>query len=370
MKKNLFFLILIALFFALPSALAQHRVKAEGTATIHNNLIDIARDKAIENAQRNAVERAVGVMISSSTEVENYQVKMDRILSESQGFINEYKILSENRAENQYKVVIDADVGLGKLKDRMKAINLVMVRKDKPRLMIIFTDREPKDVIAEASMAKSFLSRGFRIIDAQVINNARERNGLPKMVSDSRETAKAAHDYGAEIVILGRTEATSTLFTISGVDMHSNKVIVSVKIMNADTGEIIATDSEIASAPGLKGDFKAVTEQASGALAKKMMNNVLERWSSELANTVTVNLMVSGLGSYEDLLKFKELLSTDVKGFKQLFQRTYQNGIVELDIEIKGNTQSLADDLAAITLNDRHVKILEITPNRIKAQAL
>jgi len=74
---------------------AQTRIEAQGAATIHNNMVDVARDKAIDNAQREAVEKAVGVMVSSFTEVENYQVKMDQILSESHGFINTYKVLDE-----------------------------------------------------------------------------------------------------------------------------------------------------------------------------------------------------------------------------------------------------------------------------------
>ena len=72
---------------------AQDKIRATGTATIHGGALDIARDRAIDNAQRNAVEEKVGVMITSFSEVENYQVKMDQILSESKGFINTYKIV-------------------------------------------------------------------------------------------------------------------------------------------------------------------------------------------------------------------------------------------------------------------------------------
>ena len=80
------------------------------------------------------MEEKVGVMITSATEVENFQVKMDQILSELKGFINSYEIISEGKAGNSYKVQIEADVGAGRLRDRMAAIDLIMVRKSKPRL--------------------------------------------------------------------------------------------------------------------------------------------------------------------------------------------------------------------------------------------
>jgi len=364
MRKAIYAIILAMFFLPLATVQAQYKIKAEGMATVHNNLLDIARDKAIDDAQRRAVEKAVGVMVTSISEVENYQLKLDRILSESQGFINGYQIVSEKRSGDQYIVVIEADVGTGRLKDRMTAINMILIRKAKPRLMVIFDDQAQKDAIAESSMAKFFLSQGFKVHASEVLKSRSQRSGL----SDDRQAAKIARGYGAEILVIGRAAAASNAFNISGIEMHSNKVIVSVKVINADTGEILATDSETASAPGVKDDIKVIAEKASVTLARKIMDNVLERWSSELANTMTVNVVLSGLGSYEDLQSFKDLLSLEVKGFKALYQRSYSKGTVELDLEIRGNTQGVVDDLAAMKLDGRKIRILEIAQNSIRAQ--
>jgi hypothetical protein len=48
-------------------------------------------------------------------------------------------------------------------------------------------------------------------------------------------------------------------------------------------------------------------------------------------------------------------------------QRSYAQGQVELDLEVKGNTQGVADDLSVLKLNQREVNIQEITQNSIKA---
>ena len=334
-------------------------------ATIHKNLVDIARDKAIDNAQRNAVEKAVGVMITSTTAVENYQVKLDQILSESKGFINSYRILSEMREGDAYKVVLEADVGIGKLKDRMAAVDLIMTRKSKPRVMIVMADDAQKDAIAEAAMTKYFLSQGFRLVDAGKARTGRIQERLQTAALDSREVADIAHRYGAEVIILGRVETTAKSFRMGDVEVQSYEVAVSGKVINGDTGEVIATDTKTG-----KGEVKTVTEQAASDLARRMNEDILEKWSAELANSATVTLLVSGLDSYEDLLRFKEILSAEVKGFKDVFQRSYTQGRAELDVEIEGNAQTLADDLAAITMNERKVKILEITQNRVAAQLL
>jgi DNA-binding cell septation regulator SpoVG len=362
MKRFSFFLVICVGFLFPAVAAGQEKVRAEGMASIMNNRVDIARDRAIDSAQRNAVERVVGVMVSSSTEVENFQVKMDRILSESKGFIKSYKIVKEGKEGDVYEVTIDAVVETGRLKDRLEAIQLILARKSKPRLMILFNEQVQKDAIAEAAMARYFMSQGFKLVDAGVARKNRDVQDLHDS-ADRQQMTSIAQRYGAEVLILGRVEAASKSFKMGDVEVQSSDVAVSVKVVNGDTGEILASDSK-----SRRGEFKTVTEGASVDLAKQMKEEILERWSSELTNTVTVKLIVSGLQNYRDLSRFKEILNTEIRGLKEMNQRSYARGQVELDLEIKGNTQNVADDLSAITLDQKKVSVLEITQNRIKAR--
>jgi hypothetical protein len=365
MKKLIFIIAAVTLsfLFTLIDVHAQDTIRAVGMATIHKGAIDIARDKAIENAQRNAVEEKVGVMITSVSEVENYQLKLDQILSESKGFINSYKVISEKRQGKNYKVTIEADIGVGKLRDRMSAVDLIMLRKSKPRLMFIFSDRDQKDAIAEAAMARYFLAQGFKVIDADSAKKIKGYEQLRNLTSDRTGIKKIAHRYGAEIIILGKVEVVTKSFKMGDVEISGNEVMVSGKVINGDTGEVIATDSKVR-----KGEVKVTTEEVAKELAKGMKEGILERWSSELTNVATVTLEVSGLKSYRELSRFKELLSAEAKGVKHVLQRSYRGGEVELDVEIRGNTQSLADDIAAITMNGRKIKIVNITQNKIEAK--
>ncbi len=345
----------------------KQKVRAVGMSVIHNDLLDIARDKAVDNAMRTAVERVVGVMVTGSTEVENFQLKLDRILSESKGFIDNYKITSEKRSGDSYEVSIEAEVVTGRLQDRMKAVELVMTRKSKPRVMVIFSEQAQKDAIAEAAMSKYLLSKGFKLVDAQTVKKGRGDMNITSTSGNEKILSALAQRYGAEIVVAGSVDAASNSFTVSGIEMFTNKVNVSAKVINGDTGDVIATDNESLSAPGPKGDIRKITEDAVGKLTGKIVEETLERWSSELTNTLTVKLIVSGLGDYQTLLSFKDHLPLVVKGFKTLYQRSYQRGEADLDMEIKGDIQGLADDLAALVLNGKKLKILELTPNKIGA---
>ncbi len=369
MKRAVIFLALVFFAVSITPVYAQQKIRAKGMSTISKNFIDIARSKALSEAQRNAVEKAVGVMITSATNVENYQVKMDRILSESQGFISSYKIISEKRTGDNYEVEIEAEISAGKLRDQMTAINLIMVRKSKPRVMLIFTGTTSRDAVAEAAMSKYFIAQGFRLVDAQTIKKNKDYERLQD-AAEQKALSGIAHRYGAEIIIVNTVEAVSNPFKINDVEMNHNKVVISGKIINGDTGGIITTDAEQKAAPGMKGDFKALTDEVARKLARTLVDNVLENWSKELANTATVKLVVSGLTSYSDLQEFKSLLAEEVKGFKAANQRYYSRGKVELDLEIEGDADAVAHDVAQITVKNKKIKVLEISPNRVEAVLL
>jgi hypothetical protein len=343
------------------------KVRAVGMANIHNNIIDIARDKAIDNALRNVVERVVGVMVTGSSEVENFQLKMDRILSESKGFVENYRLLSEKREGDNYEVTIEAEVGTGKLQDRLQAMDLLISRKSRPRLMVVFNEAGQKDAIAEAAMSKFFLAKGFKLVDSSIVKKSRGEFNVAVSATNEKALSNLARTYGAEVVISGSVEAVSNSFTVSGIEMFTNKVNVSVKVINGDTGDVITTGSESKSVPGAKGEISRITEEAAGKLAGKILEDTLERWSSELTNTTTVKLLVSGLDEYQDLIGFKDQLPLILKGFKTLYQRSYQQGTVDLDVEIKGDIQGVADDLSVFVMKGHKLKISAITQNMVKA---
>ena len=369
MKKTVIFLVLAIFAVSIAPAYAQHKVRAKGMATIQKNFVDIARSKALDEAQRNAVEKAVGVMITSATSVENFQVKMDRILSEAKGYIISYNIITEKRTGDNYEVEIEAEISQGRLRDKMTAINLIMVRKSKPRVMLVFTGTASKNAVAEAAMAKYFIAQGFKLVDAQTVKKNKDYERLQD-VAEQKTISGIAHRYGAEVIIVGTVVATSNSFKINDVEMNHNKVVISGKIINGDTGSIITTGAEQKAAPGMKDDFKGLTDEVATKLARNLVDDVLENWSSELANTATIKIVVNGLNSYSDLQEFKALLAEEVKGFKAANQRYYSRGKVELDLEIEGDAEAVAHDIAQITIKNKKMKVLEISPNRVEAVLL
>src|SRR5205814_360474 len=60
---------------------------ARGEAAVLSDDKPAARQKAIDDALRRAVEMAAGARVTSTTEVKDFQVRMDQVVTHAQGFV-------------------------------------------------------------------------------------------------------------------------------------------------------------------------------------------------------------------------------------------------------------------------------------------
>ncbi|MBI4620387.1 MAG: hypothetical protein HY739_09540 [Desulfobacterales bacterium] len=125
MKKKiaLYLLVLLTLNLYFINTLAQAEegtdvetieVTVSGMGAITEEGIADARKAAINDALKLAVEQARGVMVSSNTEVNNFVIVKDDVLSKCRGYVKNYRILDENKLDKDkaYRVSIVANVAL------------------------------------------------------------------------------------------------------------------------------------------------------------------------------------------------------------------------------------------------------------------
>ena len=82
-------------------------VEAEGIAPLSANLGQ-ARQNAVNDAQKRAVESVVGVYVSAASLVSKAQMLEDNITSQTEGYIQDYKIIKEKKDNDFYRVNIKA----------------------------------------------------------------------------------------------------------------------------------------------------------------------------------------------------------------------------------------------------------------------
>jgi hypothetical protein len=387
-RSTIMLFILTTVFFAVASNTnaPAMEVTAKGYGTIYGNDKAAARDRALEDAQRKAVEQAMGTMISSESITQNYQLIDDRILSLSSGYIKTYRIVSESAAGGELEIEIAAEVGMEKLNDSLQAIKSLIRRMDKPKIMVLIAEQSIREEgqtdadkdsgsvvlsatnlgIAENALIEYFRVKGFDFVDRQALAGRIEVADPLTLVNDNERIRKIAKLTDAQVVIFGQAQSR-TGGMVSGI--YSGQANISLRALKTDTGEIIAASTAHAAVPFVDpstANTKALA-QAATRISRKLMDQILRQWQKESGGTRNVALTIKGV-SYAEVRKFRTWLPKYVRGIKSVHQRKVQGNIAELDIDMQGSAQNLADELSEKKFNDKTIEVLDLLPNKVNIE--
>lgn len=125
----------------------------QGNATIENSNINSAQKKALSDAFRNAVEKGLGVYIKSQSQVENFELKKDEILTRAEGYVTEHEILKESENGQIYTVTIKAKVAVDRIgSDFKKLVGRVKTQMGNPSIAFVLTTWEKKGIKSSVSL--------------------------------------------------------------------------------------------------------------------------------------------------------------------------------------------------------------------------
>ncbi len=112
---------------------------AEETTVIGEGMADAdlknAREIALTDALRRAVEKGVGQKIISDTAINNYQLTYDRVFTSAVGYVREYWIIGESSDQKLYHVTVRAKVGKDKVNDK-DVLQMLVQRMNSPRVVV------------------------------------------------------------------------------------------------------------------------------------------------------------------------------------------------------------------------------------------
>lgn len=365
------------------SAVAQETksVVAEGVAAIQDNARDIARDAAIEDAQKRAVEQAIGILIDSQTQVENYQLISDNILSQTKGYIKRYNIASETVDSGLLRVRINAEVALGRLTEDLTGIGILLGRMHMPRTMIMIAEQnighewnawwwghsDQTDMgVVENEFIDVFTQKGFEFIDHATAARDIKVTAAYKIQDLTAAQARTlGNQADAEVVIVGK--ALSKLYGEVGGGMKSVQADLSVKAVRTDTGQIIATVTTHGAGVHITPETAGITaiRKAASEAAEELMGKILAVYAKETGGTRPVNITVTGLNKTQ-FVKFKDVLRNQVRGIKNLHERSFNGTTAKISVDSKNSAQILCDELVLKDFGAFSVEIVSSTPNALE----
>ncbi len=361
-------------------------VDVEGYAVIDAGKKDVARENALQDSFRRAIEQVVGVMVEAKTVVSDATLLQDKIYSKSAGFIKTYKINSEVFESTACRINIKATVSKVRLVKGLNDIGLLMKKMGKPRVAVIMTeqnigndapsgslgDGSVNAGIADSVIYEVLAKKGYNLVDRETLVALAKREGVLSAngtISSNEAAIQVAAGGGAEVVIIGQAVAKAGSSALSGSNMRSSQATVTARVVDVDTGQLIATNS--ASSKSANVNSTAGGGEAIASASKKLIENlnrqILAKWKLKVAGTRLVKLNIKDI-EFSDISKVKELLRERLKNVEETVERGYRDGTLNLDTEVSGTARELAEELTNTKMDGYVFKIISYTVNTLNVQ--
>ena len=355
-------------------------VIAVGEAAIGAGGEQVAFEDARRAALREAVEQGVGVLVSSSTRMHNFEIVADDILAESVGYVCEYEVLERGETDDgTYRVALEAVVDLGGLHRDMAALKLALHEAGSPRLLCVGTEiatqggrqQEHKWGVLQTALASSLESAGRGVFD-MVASPA--EGDLPDAwgSADTAMTADVAVRRGFDIVIQGvaRVEEVDVPIPFSGArlpttGLQSAMGRVEIQAFWADTRELITTVS------GLGRGADTAFAAASATAIHRAVESVLEQLLEGLAAGVRTraygdrDLQMVVRAPAAELHQFERDFPDRMQAVVALIPRSYESGEAVYDVRARGAAFEIARELSAGRMPGVDVEIVEVSASAL-----
>lgn len=356
--KNLGISLAAVLFAASnPAWAAEETVEVTGVAAVVNDDVAHARDKAIDDAKRRAVEQVAGAQVSSQSITENFQLVEERIYARASGFVRRYEIKSEFKdPDGTYQVKVKATVDAGSV-----AEHLDQLFKVKPRVIVLIAEQNvgassssywwgQKGYASEMDLMMNSLigewqPKGFKFVEPGLLKGklkVTKAMQKPDITDDDVLTLSKGVD--AEVAIVGKVVVTDAGPVMEGVKMRSFHAVGNLRVLNVDTGEVIAVADEGATAAHIDGNQggRLAIKALAKTLAPTLEKNILGKWTAEAASAQSLELVVKGLAGSAQVNRVVQYLKTEVRGVEAVDMRRKKKGQVYFDVRFRGDGLELS----------------------------
>ncbi|MFP4520894.1 MAG: hypothetical protein ACLFQK_01985 [Fibrobacterota bacterium] len=319
-----------------------------GTIKVESEGYGPSKSDALLEAKREAVEKGIGTVLISQTEIKNFELNKDVILTETKGSVLDYEILHEEKqTDGTFYVKINADVSLASIKKDLAALKILLESMDKPRMMVVISEENGDN--AQNMIVDYLSSKSFDLVDAGVVAALMQNDDeLIKKATegDAAAASKIGAQNGAEYILVGKVNGSlGSNPYLQNSQMKSGQASITAKVINCSNARIIASKSTDGAAVHIS-DQVAIARASKKASEKLMDEQLFEQivssWQDMLNNGMSLSLTVVNVSDFrtqkavQDVIKeFPDIVSMNKRGFG--------GGKLLLNILFKGTPDSFAE---------------------------
>jgi len=347
---------------------AEKTVQADGTSFI-------SKDDAVRQAQRAAVEKAVGVFIHAQTEVENYQVKKDKVLARTEGYVTRFTILDTKESDGIFTVSVNAVISLDKIKDDLMAMRILLDSMERPKVMILIEEQYVgmDDIgmrLAETEISAFLGAKGFDLVDQMQLEKARASDQSRQALAGNVAAAQSLGlNSGAQYVILGKAVVQDIGEAFPGSGMKSLQAGMQLKILQTQSGLVLGSvvkNGVAAHISPLTGATKALHIAGRKAVNEYVVDTITNSFQDYLNNGAPLKAHITGVGTfkqYKRIVGAIDILDRIISSKKEGWNKA--GGILILDLRFRGTSEELAEMLDGLDVDGNQLEVVDFAPDRV-----
>ena len=348
-------------------------VRASGLAAVVEGDLATAFTQAKRTALREAVEQALGTLISSHTRVRNFAVIEDDILSRTAGYVREFAIVEQGPVDSTtYQVVVDAKVSLGDLYRDLDAFNLVIEAAGNPRLVCVGRERIVVDGIPNPSSWK--LAAG-EIVD--VLQRYSDRLDVAVFEqpggADLAQMQEQARRQGDMVIVadIDIEPARGIPIPLAGKSLESAGIRTAIAHLNlhvswSDSRETVAVLEGVRKAADSSLDTAARKAVRLGLndLADELVRRIVGDWREKAYSGRLLRLEIEG--NPPAVAVFERELPLRIGAIEKLYPRIVESGLARYDAQSKSAGFQVARELSAKGLEGLDLEIVKVSLNAVR----
>jgi len=283
------------------------------------------RQEAINNGIRAAVEKALGTLVKSDTQVSQGKLVWDRIASASAGYVKKYDVVAEGKdpVGDGYKVKLAVTLDDSKLKSAVDEFledpkaqrTFQETRFDDRKIVVVYQPRTGFDLPADSKGVQTVMDLiqdklagyGFRVfLPDQIV---RIKGRTTEMVGDEETAINLARQEAAEAAVTVSFDAAKNP-TSDGYNLIL--CTLTLKAFDTSTGELFANVQDRDKTITRGGEYGIEDGVARAAIkvgpktVEKLTTKIVERFSTKRAKFVTLifrNTSVANQDKMEGILE-------------------------------------------------------------------
>lgn len=344
--RNLPPILLAACLLFIPAAFATQ--EPSGDFTVESEGYGNTRDEALLLAKREAIEKGIGTVLVSETEVQNFMLRKDVVITQTSGSVRRYETLQEQQQpDGGWQVRIRAVVSLDSIRADLAALKILLESMDKPRMMVLI--QEEGGAYAESAVVDYLRGKGFDLVDpaqTAALMNKGDQLIERAVQGDPVAAAKIGADNGAEYVLVGKvtkSQVANPLLRSSG--MVSGQASLTAKVVNCSSGRIVASKSASGASPHIAADVAQA--EAAGKAARKLMDAqlfeaIVASFQDTVNNGVNLEITVRNVADYQ-AQKGVAAFFEGITGVNSVTKRGFGNGELKLSVLFRGQAEGFCD---------------------------